>query len=803
MLLTNIRYALRQIVRYPVFSITAIGTLAVGSGLATAMFIVLNAVLLWPLPYDKPGQLVAMGEANRLDSHPGTSALPRIRAWREYFSSFSGLAYWLQDTKVLENNSQRTSVANVQCSSNLFAVLRSRPLTGRTFDATDESGGRTDVALISARLWRTAFGSGSVNGQSIRLGKDHYAVIGVMPDDFTFPLTAPAAIVWTIAPRKPEWEDANMAMFQVIGRLKDGRSLSAASTEVAAVQSRLGPLAGTVLLEDYRSSLTGHLKLALTAMQAAVVLVWLIGCSNVIGLLIVRNIGRSQEVAIRLAIGAGGKHLFAQYIIESAVLSGCAAILGTFFGHACLRLLRTYLMVRLPFAERIEVTWASVGVIVLLSFISTLAVGIVPALRSFSTSLWNSLQSSDRSMSAGRMRRRLQDGLVVAQVMLSVVLLICSGLLFKTLQNLRRVPLGFNPDRIVSVLLPASPELFKNTFPPVAVDSMIRRLEQAPEVESVSFDTILPMNPNSTADMGVQIAGMAKMRGRASAEIRLVSASYHKALRISLIEGQLFTGEERPNAPWVVIVNRAFARKYSPGESVLRKRLRLNDTGPHMFGTIVGVVSDTQQKSLFEAAAPEVDLPYSQLSPGDDLAMFFNLFGSLAVRTHGTPESAVPTVRRLLGEIDSELSSSRIRTMPEIVQSSILDQILISRLIGIFSLASTLITMCGLYALIAYQVSQSTREIGVRIAFGAESFDILRMIMRRAVVLMGAGILGGLISAAVSTRFLMSFLYSVPATDPLTMIAAAIALLAVGLAVSCAPALRATRIDPVIVLRGA
>lgn len=416
MLLHNLHYGLRQLRKNPGFAAVAITTLALGIGMTGAMFTVIYTVLLRPLPFAKSEQIVRIGQANQLDNHPGSSSLPNIRDWREQSQSFQDIAYWNLSVHNITDRGRAESVADVRCSANLFSLLKVQPALGRTFDSDEDLPGKGNVAVLSSTVWKGFFSSDpDIIGVNVELGADYYTVIGVMPEGFVFPLTQDRAIVWIPVQPKKEWEDRGTAMLDVVGRLNNRGSIGASQTELTAITNRdvSANNAERVLVEDYRKSITGDVRTSLLCLEAAVLAVWLIACINIVSLLLARTTSRRRETAIRCALGASQSHLLRQFFAESAVLGGVAGLLGLLLCYGVLWVLRFYLQYKLPFADSIHVNLPVMGAILLMSLISTLLVGLWPALRSFRTSPQEALREGGSSVGGSRRQRRVQDSLVL------------------------------------------------------------------------------------------------------------------------------------------------------------------------------------------------------------------------------------------------------------------------------------------------------------------------------------------------------------------------------------------------------
>jgi predicted permease len=800
----NVLYGLRQLGRNRVFAVVAILTLALGIGMTASMFSVVYAVLMRPLPFTNAEQVVLIGQASP-DNRPGVSSLPDIRDWREQSKSFNDIAYWELVVQNLESGGQMRSVPAIRCSANLFSLLGTRAALGRTFFPTEDKPENT-VAVLSAAVWKSVFSSdpGVINS-SVKLGDQFYTVIGVMPDDFIFPLTQSGPLVWVPGPPKPAWEDRNVAMLQAVGRLNANVSIATAENELAAITGRTtnnNTPTPRVLVKDYRESLTGNVRRMLLLLEAAVLLVWLVACINVVGILLARATSRSRETAIRCALGAGRGQLLNQFFAESAVLAGIAAAVGLLLCFISTRIIRSYLGSQLPFADSIAVNLPVLGLILLMSLASTLVFGMWPALISFRASPQDALREGTSGSGIGRRQRRVKDVLVICEVALSLVLLLNAGLLLRTIYNLRNTPLGFVPAQLVVGQLTAPQE---NQMPGEAVQSvhksLLEELQRTPGVEHAAIATILPMNPNISAKFPVRIFGRTGQKDKsATADLRIVSPDIYNTLGTRLVKGRLFNDTDVKNAPWAVIVNQSFVKKYFPDEDPLGKQIRTAQDGPHKYSAIVGVVEDARGKSLADGVEPAMDICYAQLGPEDDFTMMMGFAIQVAVRTKQDPETVVPVVRRMLQHA-SPGGIFTVSTMQDKVDESLAGQRLIAQVIWMFAGVALLIALIGLYGSLSYNVSALRREIAVRLALGAPRGRVLGMIIRHALIVVGLGVGLGLFVWHRTVDLLKHYLHGVGTHDPLTIVSVIAMLTACGVLAGYLPARRASLVDPTKTLR--
>jgi predicted permease len=805
MLIRDLRFGLRLLSRNLGFTIVAILTSALGIGLTASMFTVVYAVLLRPLPFANPAQIALIGQANNQDVRLGPASLPNINDWRAQSASFQDIAYWELSAHSVESNGNTKSVVAIRSSANLFSLLQVHPLLGRTFMPDEDQPGKNNVALLSTAIWKSAFSSDpKVVNSTVKVGGEQYTVVGVMPESFIFPLTEEGPTIWLPVRPNKQWEDRNTAMLQVVGRLKEGVPAETAQAELSTIFARTNAQEnhGRVLVKDYREAVTGNVRTVLLSLEAAVLAIWLIACVNVVGLLLARATGRRREIAIRCAIGSNRWQLLSQFFAESALLSGLAGMLGLCLAFGATYLLRAYLGASLPFAHTMGINLPVIGVIFLLSMISTLLFGMWPALQAYWTEPQDALSDASTRTGTSRRQRRARDLLVVCEVALSLVLLLHAGLLLRSIYSLRNIPLGFVPQNLIVAQLPllqesyAGRDVIQTVYKP-----LLEELQHKPGVQYAGISSILPMSPDSKAQIPVEVFGRSENGEQASlAELRIVSPDIYRALGIRLLSGRSFADTDSRTSPWVVVVNQRFARKYFPNEDPLGKQIRTAGDGPHKYSAIVGVVEDTHQKSLDEPVEPEVDLCYVQLKPEDDFAGMLGFFVQVAVRADRPPATVIPEVRKLLQQINPEGAYS-ISTMQETVDKSLSSQTLVAQMVWLFAGAALLIAVIGLYGLLAYNVSMSTRDIAVRLALGATRSKVLSMVLKHALLVLVAGLVSGFMIWQQTANLLRNYLYGVGTHDFPTIFAVAGVLLACGLLAGYIPARRASLVDPMKSLR--
>ena len=821
-LFQDLRYAFRQLRKNPGFAAVTVLTLALGIGVNAAMFAVIDAVLLRPLPFPKPDQIVQMSESRYEDMGgpiSSISSLPDIRDWRTQTHSFQDIGWYTEGVRSVDVPGFSDFIPVIASSSNLFSILQVQPALGRSFLPEDDQPGHGDGILINDVAWEKLFAKRSdVIGQSLKLGDKVYTVIGVMPPGFEFPSVGDGPTVWQPLVATPEYEARDSRTLTSVGRLKPVVSAASAQAELSGIQQNIAKaypkleLDNRVAVKRYRDVLTGNVRPALLALQFAVLAVWLIACANVASLLLSRTTGRRREIAIRSAIGAARARLVRQFLTESLVLSSTGAALGLALAFGCVRALKFYLDLYLPLSSHIHIDARVAAALVGFSIVSAVLFGLVPALQAARAPAQEALREGSPSAGASRRQKYFRDTLVVGEIALSLLLLISAGLLLRSLLALRGLPLGFVPQNVATtaIFLPqagggtigAGGKYAGKDISRVFYRPLLDRLSHLPGVDSAAITTVLPLMPNFQSRGSFEIVGHPKdPSNKLVADVRVVSPSLYHTLGIRLLQGRLLTDEDGPASGAVAIVNQALAHKYFAGQNPLGQQLKIADKGPHAVVTIVGVVENSHQTTMSEAANPEINLPYSQLVLGDELQPILSMFSNVALRTNVPPSTVIPSLRTTLREFDPSLAVVDIRTMQELVDTSLGSQTLAVRLLWIFAGSALLISIAGIYGLLAYNVSQRTRDLGVRMALGATRGNVISLVLRQAGILLGIGVCIGVVAAVSAGSVLRSFLYGVVPYDAWTIVAVSALLLASGLFASYIPARRASRIDPVKALR--
>lgn len=804
-LFQDIRYALRRLRGTPGFTAIALLTLALGIGANTAIFTVINAVLLQPLPYRDPGRLVLLTE--RLPQFPiiHVSYL-NYRDWRAQSHSFSAVSAVRNLQMTLTGSGEPERLVAQMANANIFELLGVQAARGRTFLAQEDTPGAAGVAMISHGLWQRRFGGAeSVLGQSLTLDNKPYTVVGVLPAGFQLLQQTPDVITplepWAkTLPDDRSWHPG----IQPIARLRPGVKLEEARAEMTTIARRLeqqypefdtGTGANVNLMQE---QMVANVRPALLMILGAVGFVLLIACTNVANLLLARATARQREIAVRSAIGASRWRVIRLVLTESVVLSLLGAAFGLMLAEASVPPLLRLGASSLPATGATGIDATVLLFTTVLAVVSGLIFGLAPALHMAALDLRSALNQSDRG-AVGLGVQRARGALVVSEVALAMLLLVGAGLLIRSFDRLSRVAPGFAVDHILIADLPVSaaahPEAAErmNFF-----DRIVERAAALPGVRSAGAASFLPVSGNgSVIHFNIQGRPPKTPHEYVMANYRVVSPGYLAAMGIPLLKGRMITDADREGAPTVVVINATMARAYFPNESPLGKYLQLGATPdkdtPWM--EIVGVVGDVKQ-SLASEAPTEMYVPYRQ---ADKVLPVFGL--SLVLRTSNDPRSLAGSLAGAVHEIDANQPLVKFRTMEENMAASVAQPRFRTVLLAILAGLALLIAAVGIYGVMSFAVTQRTREIGTRIALGSTPAQVFKLVIRDGLRLTLIGVVLGLIAGAAFARYLSSLLFQVGAVDPLAIAVVTMLLIAVALTACYIPARRATRVDPTVALR--
>ena len=804
-LLKDIRYGVRGLLKRPGFTVIALITLALGIGANTAIFSVVNAVLLRPLQFRDPEQLMVVWEEASFAGFPNNTPAPaNYIDWKNQNQSFADMAAAATASFNLTGDGEPERIQANSVSANFFPLFGVQPLLGRSFLPEEDRPGGNKVAMLSYSLWQSRYGGDrNIVNREILLNGEKHTVVGVMPAGFQF-LENDVRLWVPMALDQEEMANRGGHYLQVIARLKPGVVLSQAQADMSAVMRRIatdhpnetfdGKLGAVVM--PLRDQLVGDSRSSLTVLLVAVAFVLLIACANVAGLLLARAVGRRREIALRMALGAGRVRVVRQLLTESLLLATVAGLLGSLLAYASFSFLQGLIPEQMAAATSLNLDTRILLFTVAISIVTGVVFGLAPALQAAKFDLNDALkQSSTRATASGRLRSTL----IVFEVALSIVLLVGAGLLIQTLFQLFRQYSVLEPDKVLTMrtILPREkykePQVRDNYY-----QQVLQRVEHLPGVVSAGYSTSVPLSwkggssgfyPEGTRN---PIPGMSY-----DAIHRQVSADYLKTMNIALRQGRYLDNRDNAQSMNVAVINETMARQYWPGENPLGRRFKLGgpDETELPWIQIVGIAADLRQMGLDEPVKAEMYLPYQQV----DHPWFMPR--DLAIRTNGDPSSLVGAVRQIIREVDPDQPVSNVATMEEVLGTEAAQRRMGMIMLAGFAVLALLLASLGIYGVLAYFVTQHTNEIGVRQALGATPRDILFLVLKKGMGLTLVGVAIGLASAFALTRLMSSMLFGVKASDPLTFVAVPVLLALVALLACYIPARRATKVDPLVALR--
>jgi putative ABC transport system permease protein len=805
----DLRYGLRMLVKQPGFTAIAVLSLALGIGANTAIFSVVNAVLLRPLPYPQPQQLMQVSQ-NLPGIDNDAASEPKFLFWQEHNQSFAAMAIEqpIGSGVNLAGGNEAEYVSGIKVSKDFFAVLGIQPARGRSFTAAEDRPGGEPVAILSDGLWRRRFGADAgLVGRTVAINSESFVVVGIMPPDFQyqsgFQYLRTADVFVPLRPALNGDRDPN---YRVIGRLRSGVTTAQAQADMRQVANAFREVYPQQMMDDesiavtpFHEKLTANVRPLLLILLGAVGLVLLIACANVANLQLVRAANRQKEMAIRLALGASWRRVVSQLLIEGmllAMIGGAAGLLLATWGIDTLAALIPERL--LPRFNEVALDWRVLAFTLASAIITGVAFSLAPALQSSRLDLNTSLKEGGGKGAAAVGRGRLRTGLVIAEVALSFMLLTSAALLIRTFVNLRRVEPGFATRHVLTFQISTTGAAYNTT---AKVSDFYRRalerLEGLPGVETAAVTSNLPLATPFRMPFG--IAGQPEYAE--SVQFRLITPEYFNVMQIPLQQGRAFSDSDTQGAGNVAIVNAAFARKYLTDTGALGQNLIIGRGPRALSHQIVGVVGDVKQFALGSDAPPMMFIPASQAPDGLMLMMRRFLSCQFVLRTGGEPAALAVAVKQVMADLDATLPLSNMRPIQQVVSESIAAERFNMALMGLFAGLGLALAAVGLYGVMAYTVARRTPEIGIRMALGAEPRNVLMMVIGQGMKLALIGVSIGLAGAFASTRLLANLLFGVSASDPLTFAAVALILLGVALGACFVPARRATKVDPMVALR--
>jgi putative ABC transport system permease protein len=796
-LIQDIRYCLRTLWKRPTFTAIAVVTLALGIGASTAIFSVVNGVLLRPLPYPEPDGLIALRESHLPDQPDAQIAPGKFVAWQNESSVFSQLAAYRTVSYNLtgEGNPERLLAGRV--SVGLFTMLGTQPIVGRDFLSEEDQPGREKVVVIGHGLWQRRFGSDpNILGKSLKLSGEDFVVVGVLPAGFRLPDLRERELWTPIAFKPSERELHNAHYIDAIARLKPGVTMARAQSEMDTISARLtqqypdtnsGWRVRVVPLLDFT---VGEVKTVLWLLASTVGFLLLISCANVANLQLARAVNRQREIAIRAALGAGRRRVIRQLVTESVILAFLAGLVAcplTVWGVEALLKLAPQ---DLPRIATVTIDHRALLFALGITLLTGLLFGLAPALRLLRVNLTSTLK--DGREGTGSNRNKLGSLLIIGEVALALVLLICGGLLVRTFWQLRQVDPGFDYRNALAVTIQLSEKKYaKEEQINLFHQQLLQRIARLPGVESAGTARILPF----IHDLPTRFYFEGRPRERDDrlpmTNYSAVSPDYFKAMGIPLLKGRVFSDADRIGAPRVAIISQKMAQQFFPNQDAVGKRLNVT-TGQEAFREIVGIVGDVKQNGLNRETRPHTYEPFAQAPTP---------FMTVIVRAASDPSSLVPAIRNQVFEIDREQPLQSFRTLETVVNSSIRQPRFTATVLSVFAITALILAIAGLYGLISYSVARRTHEIGIRVALGARPSDVIRLVVVQGMKLTMTGLAIGLVASLVLTRLTSKLLFGVSATDPFTFGLIFAVLLTIALLACYIPARRATKVDPLVALR--
>lgn len=798
----DLRYVIRTLRKSPGFTVATVLVLALGLGANTAIFSVANAVVLRPLEYADPDRLVRIFETypSGGEVREGSVSIPNFEDWRAHARSFEALAIaGHPESATLQGGGDPERLSVVPVGSGLFPLLGIQPMVGRFFAQGEDEPGAAPVVVLSEQAWRTRFGADpGILGRVLTLDGEAHTVVGVMPADFRFPAGTTPRDAWVPLKPSAEWAVRGMHAFVVLGRLAPGVTVEAAREEMARAAAALArehpgeQEARGASVRTLHETVVGRVQPMLFVLLGAAALVLLIACANAAGLLLARSIARRREVAIRTALGATRGRVVRQFLAESLTLAALGAALGLALAWGALRAIAVVAGPLLPRASEIGIGPGVMAFLAAVTVVTGATFGLIPALQAVRTDVQGQLREGGRHNSGGRGAQAFRGTLVVAQIALSIVLLVGAGLLMRTFVSLLGTETGLAAERVLTMKLGDPGDRYGSNAAAISgfYAPMLERIRSLPGVGEVGMINLLPLEEWGNSG-GFEIAG-SRYAGEGEspyAEIRVVSPGYFGSMGIPLLRGRDFAPRDDLEAPAVALVNEALAQRYFPGEDPVGRQIQRGDERIE----IVGVVGSVRQAGLDREPLPELYIPYAQLASTREM--------TLVVGTGSEPMALAPAVRRAIRKVAPQQVVYAVQPMRSIISESFSDRRLALWLLGAFAVVALSLAVTGIYGIISYSVAQRTREFGIRLALGAGRDGVSRMVVWQGARLAAIGIAIGLPAAYLLTRLLAGLMYGVGSADALTYAGVALVLATVALVASYLPAHRAARVSPMEAFR--
>jgi putative ABC transport system permease protein len=802
----DLRLALRSVRKQPGFTLTAAITLALGIGANTAIFSVINALILNPPNMVDAERVVALWRTAKDKRTKGPVSYLDLQDWNSQTRSLEGIAAYKRNSFTLFDE-QAETIQGMRVTANFLSVLKSRPLLGRDFQVEEEKRGAKGVVLVSHQFWQTRLsGDQSAIGKEINLDGKPFTVIGVLPADFEFPLSKQSTeLLTTIADEGINLDERGALVLLPFGRLKQDVTFAQAQADLTNIAANLEQQHlqnwrnTTVYLVPVGEEIVGsEMRRGLWVLLGAVVFLLLIACTNVSNLLLVRATARERELALRVALGAGKWRILRQWLTESLLLALLSAGMGVLLAAWGLKLIKYYGAGQLPRLDEVQIDLSVLSFTIIMSILTALLFSVLPSWKASRPDINEVLKAGAKTATSSGSAQFWRDSLVVAEVALGLVLLIGAGLMMRSFASLTNIHPGFDPNNVLTARITLSGAAYED---PQArkryVSQTIERLKTLPGVESAAFVAPMPFS-------GAEIGGDFRFEGYATPEpgqepaanVRNVTSDYFQTIKIPLLKGRYFSEQDQRGDVGVAIVNERFAKVYFANEDPIGKRIRelgvnQNPGDPKQY-EIVGVVGDVHHNSLTRAATPELFLPHQQNSWA---------WGNFLVRATNDPAALTRSFTEAIRATDKSIPVTRVRPLTDAISATLSQPRFYTLLFGLFGATGLLLTLVGIYSVISYTVSHHTREIGIRMALGAQGTDVLKLIVGKGLILTLIGIGIGLVGAFGLTRVMQTLLFGISTTDWVTFTAVAIFVTVVGLIATAIPARRAIKVDPLVALR--
>lgn len=810
--LRDLSYSIRVLTKTPAFAAVAILSLALGIGANTIVFSVINAVLLKSLPYSDPGSLVLIwGHAELSPTLKGRNQVSATdiadyRAQSTSFEEVSTYGGWFPIMSGDGSQGQAERVAGIQVGDGFFKVMKVQPMLGRVFDAEEQKEGQDRVIILGHALWTTRFGGDrNVIGRTVQLNSRPYTIVGVLgPDVRPLPTTLVEPEGQFYRPVAEAYDDSqrDARHLRAIARLKPGVTLEQAKAEMAGIAKRLEQEHPTtnknygVNVVSITEDTVGGLRGTLAMMFGAVFFVLLVACANVANLLLARSTARRKEITIRAAIGAGRWQLVRQLLVESLLLSVLGGVIGLLIATWGLSVIETLGAKLNPMFTDLHIDLRTLGFTFGLSILTALIFGLAPALQLSKPDLANSLKDAGRGSGSSGIHNRLRSGLVVSEIAITLILLVCAGLLIKTVLRITKVDKGFNSDNILTMKIGLPVARYPESVDQIRFYQQITdRIAAIPGVKAAAITSVMPLTSNFDG-RGLAVEDHPRPRGEEiGVDLYVMTPGYLKAMEIGLLKGRPLTEGDREKSEKVALINNTMAQTLWPETDPLGRRIRFaGDDGSEVQGwrTIVGVVNDVSQYALDKKPPMQIYLPHAQ---------FPTTSNTIVVKTTGDPKAVTGAVKSAILAIDKDQAVHGVATLDELIGESIVVRRFLMFLLMVFAAMALILAAIGVYGVMSFVVTQRTKEIGIRMALGAQTRDVLAMVLRNGLVLAVIGVCIGLASAFVLTRFMSSLLFGVTTTDTATFALVPLGVIAVVLCACFLPARRASRVNPLIALR--